>query len=204
LAQKQQPRRFLDSTVGDTALIALRSTPASGRGGPILGFLLGLWLGGSIIVGAVAAFNFGGFDEMFQRNPNLAAHAGFSVSDEAAKKASLLWVHASELNRVFFERWNRTQLVLGTVTVLLALRIRAGRTVTALLLSTLVLVALLHLLAEPRIVELGRQLDFAPRVPSPAGLAEFQQLHGIYFGMEALRLLLLGIATAMILVRKPG
>ena len=36
---------------------------------PFLHFVLGVWLGGSVILGAVVAYNFGGMDELFLRNP---------------------------------------------------------------------------------------------------------------------------------------
>jgi hypothetical protein len=99
------------------------------------------------------------------RNPKLAAHAGFVPGDVDAKKSSLLWVHSSELNRVFFEAWNRSQLILGALAIGLALWSGAGRTSVLLLVAAVLLVAVAHWLLEPRIVELGRRLDFLPRNP---------------------------------------
>jgi hypothetical protein len=167
---------------------------------PLLHFLLGIWLGGSLVLGAVVAFNFSGFDDLFARNPKLQAHAGFAADDLNAKKTSLLWVHSAELNRVLFEAWNRAQLVLGVLAVLIAVWGKVGRWPLVLLVAATMLVGLVHLILEPRIVELGRQLDFLPRNPPPPMLESFQRYHGIYFSVEILRFGLLVIATLLLLV----
>lgn len=167
----------------------------------LLILVLGLWLGGSLVIGGVVSYNFSGFPDLFERNPALAAQAGFDPADAVAKKTSLLWVHASELNRVFFEAWNRTQLVLGVLALALALLIRAGRLVVALLALAAVLVAWVHLGIEPQVVELGRQLDFLPRTPPPPQVEPFQRLHGLYFGAELARLALVAFATLVLVFR---
>jgi hypothetical protein len=173
------------------------------RARALLILVLGLWLGGSLVVGAVTSYNFAGFADLFERNPALAAQAGFDPADMESRKTSLLWVHASELNRVFFDYWNRTQLVLGALALVLGLLSRSGRLVPALLFLALLLVALVHFGIEPQVVELGRQLDFAPRTPAPPQVGPFQRLHGLYFGAELLRLALVALATAVLVLRGP-
>jgi hypothetical protein len=168
---------------------------------PLLHFVLGIWLGGSVILGAVVSYNFSGVDDLLARNPKLAAHAGFAPGDVDAKKSSLLWVHSSELNRVFFEAWNRSQLVLGALAIGLALWSRAGRAPVLLLVAAVLLVAVTHWLLEPRIVELGRQLDFLPRNPPPPVLQTFQRYHGAYFLAEGLRFVLVAVAAIMLMIR---
>jgi hypothetical protein len=163
----------------------------------LLCLVLGMWLGGSLILGSVVAYNFAGVEDLFARNPRLADRAGFGVQDESAKKTSLLWVHASELNRVFFENWNRTQLVLGVLSIGLAIFASASRALLLLLTAAVALVAYTHFGVEPEILDLGRRLDFTPRLPPPPELTAFQRYHGLYFGLETLRLLLLAIATLM-------
>ena len=167
----------------------------------LLSWVLGAWLGGSLILGGVVAYNFAGLDDLFARNPKLAEHAGFALEDKAAKTTSLLWVHSSELNRVFFETWNRTQLALGGLALVLALGARAGKLAILLLLLAVGLVAYTHFVVEPQLVGLGRQLDFTPRVPPPPELGPFQRQHGIYFTLEAARLLLVVGATLIALFR---
>ena len=173
------------------------------RARALLILVLGLWLGGSLVVGAVTSYNFAGFADLFERNPALTAQAGFDPADTEAKKTSLLWVHASELNRVFFEAWNRTQLILGALALVLALLSHSGRLVPALLFLALLLVALVHFGIEPQVVVLGRELDFAPRTPPPPQVEPFQRLHGLYFGAELLRLALVALAAALLVLRGP-
>ena len=165
---------------------------------PLLHLVLGIWLGGSVILGAVVAYNFSGFDDLFARNPRLQEQAGFAPEDINAKKSSLLWVHSSELNRVFFEVWNRTQLGLGVLAVLLAAWGGAGRLPLVLLVVATAIVALISLALEPQIVELGRQLDFLPREPPPPMLEDFQRYHGIYFATESLRFGLVLVAALLL------
>ncbi|WP_295449072.1 hypothetical protein [uncultured Thiodictyon sp.] len=166
---------------------------------PVLAFLLGVWLGGSVLMGAVAAYNFAGFAHLFERNPALAQHAGFDLKDADAKKASLLWVHSAELNRVLFHYWNRTQIVLGALVLVLALRARASWPAIALLGLGLALVVYVHLGIEPQLVDLGRQLDFVSRTPPPPGLATFQQLHQYSVIADGVRLALLSAAALILL-----
>jgi hypothetical protein len=169
----------------------------------LLILILGLWLGGSLVTGAVTSYNFAGMPDLLERNPKLAGHAGFDPADTEAKKQSLLWVHASELNRVYFEAWNRTQLALAALALALALLSRAGRAITVLLALSLALVAWVHFGIEPQVVELGRQLDFVPRTPPPPQVAPFQRLHGIYFSAELARLALVTLAATLLIRRSP-
>jgi len=167
---------------------------------PLLHLVLGVWLGGSVILGAIVAYNFSGVDDLFARNPRLQERAGFAPDDVDAKKSSLIWVHSSELNRVFFEAWNRAQLVLGGLAVLLAVLGRTGRLSIVLLTTATALVGVIHLVLEPQIVELGRQLDFLPRDPAPPILEDFQRYHGIYFATESVRFGLVCVAALVLVV----
>lgn len=167
----------------------------------LLYLILGAWLGGSILVGTAAGYNFAGFDDLFERNPRLAERAGFRPEDPEAKKASLLWVHSSELNRVMFESWNLIQLVLGVLAIALALSTRAGWIITAALCLAVALISYAQLFLSPELVDLGRRLDFVPRNPPPAELAPFRQLHGRYFALEALRFLLVVLAAVLLAFR---
>jgi hypothetical protein len=170
----------------------------------LLILVVGIWLGGSAVLGAVASYNFAGFADLFARNPRLAEHAGFDPADPGAKKSSLLWVHSSELNRVYFSAWNRAQLILGTLAVALGLAARARRLAVALLVTALAVAALAHFALEPQLVALGRGLDFVPRSPPPAELAPFLRLHGFYSGAELVRLALLVLASAFLVVEGPA
>lgn len=166
---------------------------------PLLHFVLGIWLGGSVILGAVVAYNFSGIEDLFARNSRLQAHAAFSLDDTDVKKTSLLWVHSSELNRVFFEVWNRIQLVLGALTVVLAIWSSVHRLPIVLLLVAAALVGFTHWAFEPKLVELGRELDFLPRNPPPPQLEPFQRYHGAYFIAESVRFGLVSVAAVLLI-----
>ena len=170
---------------------------------PLLAFVLGCWLGGSVLMMAVVSYNFAGFEDLFARNPQLAQQAGFDPRDTDAKKASLLWVHSAELNRVFFQAWNRTQIVLGALALGLAIAWRARWLPIALLALGLGLVLVTHLGLEPRIVDLGRQLDFLPRTPPPPMLEAFQQAHRDYFIADTARFILVLVACGLLFFTGP-
>ncbi len=170
----------------------------------VLYLVFGAWLGGSILVGLAAGYNFAGFEDLFERNPSLAERAGFEPDDMGAKKVSLLWVHSSELNRVLFESWNRTQLVLGALCIALALAAGARGIITAALFLAVTLIAYVQYFLAPELVELGRQLDFVPRDPPPPELAPFKRLHGRYFALEAVRFVLVVLAALLLVWRPPG
>ena len=93
---------------------------------------------------------------------SLALARGLRSAGHGGQKASLLSVHATELNRAYFHAWNRAQLVLGALALALAITWRARPLPIALLALGLCLVIIVHLGLEPRIVDLGRQLDFLP------------------------------------------
>ena len=156
-----------------------------------------------MLVGAAVSYNFAGFEDLFARNPRLAQQAGFDPRDTAAKKASALWVHAAELNRVLFQAWNRAQIVLGTLILALAVVWRARRLPTALLALSLALVIFTHLSLEPRVLDLGRQLDFVPRDPPPPLLGPFQDAHRVYFLTDTLRFCLLLVAAGLLFYGGP-
>lgn len=166
---------------------------------PLLYLILGIWLGGSVILGSVVAYNFSGVEDLFERNPRLQERAGFAIDDVDAKKTSLLWVHSSELNRVFFEVWNRVQLVIGGLAVVVALWAGVRRLPLVLLIAATALVAVIHSGLEPQMVDLGRQLDFVPRDPPPSMLADFQRYHGVYFLAESIRFGLVLVAALLLI-----
>ena len=158
---------------------------------PTTAFLLGLWLGGSLFLVAVVTYNFVGIAPSLEVNAELAARAGFDPQDEPARKTSVIWVFASELNRAFFTGWNPVQLGLG-VLVLAGITVRCprrGALIPAALAVGIVLVLTFYL--APQLVETGRTLDFKPRDPEPPALAEFNLLHRVYSGLETAKILLL-------------
>ena len=161
---------------------------------PTTTFLLGLWLGGSLFLVAVVAYNFAGIKPSLEANAELAVRAGFDPDDDPARKTSVIWVFASELNRAIFTAWNPVQLGLGLL-VLAAITVRCPRR-GALISSSLAvgIVLVLTFYLAPQLVETGRALDFKPRDPEPPGLAEFNTLHRVYSGLAIAKIVLLLVA----------
>jgi hypothetical protein len=172
------------------------------RTSPLLCLVLGAWLGGSAVVFGVVVFNFSGIRLLADRNPKLAARLGFDPSDEAAKKSSLIWVHASELNRFYFDAWGRAQLFIGGVALAAAVLRRQGRPITVCLLLSLLSVGYHHFVLEPEIVAVGRRLDFEPRDPPPAELATFGRLHAKSLAVEGARMACLLAAAILAAARR--
>ena len=100
---------------------------------------------------------------------------------------------SSELNRLYFQMWNVAQVALGLMILWLtagspnedAAYARLTRwSVIAMLASVVLMLGYL----TPAIVSLGRELDFVPRDPEPAGMSRFWVLHAAYTSLEMLKL----------------
>ncbi len=168
------------------------------RHSPFAGFLLGLWLGGSVFLVAVVTYNFVGITPSFEANTALAERAGFEPENENAKKTSVIWVYASELNRAQFTAWNRVQLALGIVTLgVVFARCRRRAAFLSVALALGIVVSLSFVLA-PEIISIGRDLDFASREPPPPELESFSTLHRLYTGLELAKMALLLIALLFV------
>ncbi len=50
---------------------------------PLLAFLLGIWLGGSVLVGAAVSYNFAGFEDFVPRTPPPPQLAAFQDAHRA-------------------------------------------------------------------------------------------------------------------------
>ena len=162
--------------------------------------VLGVWIGGSACVWGFVTYNFSGYEDLFDRNPKLAARAEFDPTDSDAKKMSLLWVHSSELNRVVFHYWNFAQMGLSAVALIALYLAPLGAAVPLCVLVAGGLVAYGHFSLMPGIVTLGRQLDFVPRHPPPEELVAFGAAHAQYTVVAAITLALLLTASVLALL----
>lgn len=163
-----------------------------------IALLLGVWLAGTLLLGGVASENFFMIDR-------LLAHSHASLQKDVAAlpageaRAMLRYV-SSELNRFYFQVWGWFELGLAVIVVWLAIpglkqsRFKVGFS------SMLALVAVMTLYITPRIIVVGRALDFVPRYPPPPGLSEFGMLHGAYSILDLVKLLI-GVWMAVALAR---
>lgn len=152
---------------------------------------LGAWLMGSVAMIMVATRNFRLVDQLLLVLPN----ADFRELVErwgAAPVRDMLRYLSSELNREYFQSWNVAQLVLGGAALfLIPRRSWAWNVLAASMLIVIVMLAYL----SPRIIEVGRSLDFVPRDPPPPQLATFWRLHVAYTVLEIVKLILVGVAA---------
>ena len=161
---------------------------------------------GSVIMIMVATRNFRLVDELLQSSPN-PQFQSFVQRWGAAPTRDLLRYLSSELNREYFQHWNIAQLALGAGTLLLLPRRAAGdgaaeRGVRRVIGLSWGLVIAMSVGLAPRIVAVGRSLDFVPHEPAPPALQQFWVLHVSYTVIELVKLGLLGLA-AFWLARRP-
>ena len=167
---------------------------------PGLGFILGLWLGSTIAVVACISYNFIGIPHAVELNPKLQEEA--DLTPEAARgperREHPIYVYAGELNRATFFVWNRAQLALAGLALLLSFVRPRAFVSLALLIAGGIVVALTFYVA-PEVTELGRQLDFQLR-PEPGTndvFDRFDLLHKsatILEGTKTVLVLLAGLA----------
>ena len=163
-----------------------------------MAILLGGWLCGIVLVGFMAAENFWMIDRLLAASLHAAFHKDVAQLPVGEARAMLRYV-ASELNRFYFVWWGWTEAVLGLALLVMAVRLRNRRAATSVA-AMLGLVAAMQLYLTPRIVELGRALDFVPREPPPPNLTEFGLLHAAYSLLDLVKLGV-GVWTAVVLIR---
>jgi hypothetical protein len=152
----------------------------------LMALVLGAWIAGTLFMWAVATQNFRVVDRLLPSHPD----------------SRLLMRHqASEVNRLFFDRWGWAQIALGAIFTWLAFSTpTTPRTLRWCAIAMLLIALTLQFAIVPETIRLGRLLDFAPRDPPPPESAPFWRLHAAYTGLDGTRLLL-SLFAAFRLVR---
>ena len=104
------------------------------------------------------------------------------------------------MNRLYFQYWNLAQLAIGILALWLIVRIPAANRQKWEVVAMLAIVLFLTVLITPRMVSIGRALDFVPRTPLPDGLRAFGLLHAAYTVFDGIELIL-GVMVTWALVR---
>jgi hypothetical protein len=161
-------------------------------------FCMGVWLMGIVVTAIVATQNFYTIDRLLKAQPNetFAVHAEKLGHDQTRE---LLRYLSSELNRLYFQAWNLAQLPLGILALWLVVRVPEANKPKWGIVAMLGIVLFLTVLITPRIVSVGRALDFVARVPPPDGLRTFGLLHAAYTVFDAV-LLTMGVLVSLWLV----
>src|SRR5471030_1473513 len=154
--------------------------------------VMGAWLMGSIGMSIVATENFYTIDRLLAGSPNAPFAAIVQKLGQPAARDVLRYL-SSELNRLYFQMWNVSQVAAGVLVLWLTAGspiqdpAYARRTRWAVIAMLATVVLMLGYLT-PAIVSLGRELDFVPRDPAPPGMSRFWVLHAAYTSLEMLKL----------------
>lgn len=148
----------------------------------------------------VATQNFRGVERLLDAPSEKASPSIESLGREEAR--FLLRYQVSELNRFYFNTWERVQLALGGILTLLAWRWPWRKRAVAIPAILLLIVAGAHWFLTPEITRIGRLMDFAPNARETALGQRFWHYHQIYSTLEVLKFVL-GICLAFPVLAKP-
>lgn len=168
--------------------------------------LLGIWIGASLFMAAVAAFSFRLVNELILNPaPELASYFKILGSD---KMRMLARHQAAEFNRSLFEGWGLVQILLGLLIFgILLFGTKEGKLILGISLFMVLLTSGMHLLVTPSIVGYGRTLDFVAIDKEPQMRSRVQAYHSAYSALEGVKLLcgvvMLGIFFREVR-RRPG
>lgn len=154
----------------------------------IAAFLLGCLLLGSLFLTFVATRNFRAVDAVLDAPPPDASKMIQTLGRPNARQ--LLRYLAGEENRSYFEAWELTQIVLGVALTGILLFGVENRRLASLAGAMLVLALFQHFKITPDMLWLGRSIDFVPAAAESQARDQFWKLHGIYSGIEVVKMLL--------------
>jgi hypothetical protein len=159
--------------------------------------VMGMWIAGSLAMLVVATQNFRTVDRLLAASTNATFSSQVKTIGQPAARELLRYL-SSELNRLYFQIWNVTQVVLGLIALWLTWR--SAATARWGVVAMLVVVAVMTVWLQPEITAVGRSLDFVPREPPPPALGRFWVLHGVYTALE-LGKLVVGIVVTFLMGR---
>jgi hypothetical protein len=97
---------------------------------------------------------------------------------------------ASEINRTLFWGYGALQIALGAILLLLlGWQTPRHKVDIGVVVAMLALSVILTLVITPRLVSIGRSIDFVPRNPPPPVMPRFWALHGLFTGLDGAKLL---------------
>jgi hypothetical protein len=162
--------------------------------------LLGMWIGASVFMGAVAAFSFRLVNQLItQPGPELAPYFKLLGED----RLRLLARHqAAEFNRALFEGWGLTQILLGILIFgILLFGTKEGKAILGVSLFMALLATGMHLLLTPSIVGYGRALDFVSADKELDVRKRVGAFHTAYSTLEGVKLVC-GLGLLIVLSRE--
>lgn len=147
--------------------------------------LLGIWLGGTAFMWAVAIQTFSNAERIASTWGGLR-EGEQGVSSEGLRMA--LRYQASEVNRALFQGWGPVQLALAAACMGLAWSARPGWGLRILVLLVSAIAAAQTAWLVPETVRLGRMIDFSAPTALPEVRGAFWKLHGWYSTLDAVKI----------------
>lgn len=150
-------------------------------------FILGIWIGGSVLMDVVAIQNFHSVDRLLAESGTGAAAQVRSIGHDAARL--LLRRHAAEQNRWYFELWERVQFgIASCLGLVLLFGVYPNRLRLLLCILMFLIVATDRFILTPEITKLGRAVDYVPGYAPSTDRDRFGTLHGLYSSLELAKL----------------
>ncbi len=151
----------------------------------VASFILGAWIVGSLFMGYIAVQNATTADRLLSAPPLEVGKMIQALGPE--KVRALLQYQGAEQNRNYFEFWERMQLALGFILLLLLVfATRVSRIAMALCGAMIVFAGFAHFVLTPEINYIGRGVDFASGWSG--GHKRVWVLRATYTGLEILKL----------------
>ena len=164
-------------------------------------FLLGAWIAAGLFMAMVATQNFRAVDRLLASPSPEAAERIQTLGGRDAARAFLRY-HSSELNRFYFAAWERVQIGLGFLLLLLLSR---GSMVDRLLCVAMLAIVLAgRWWLTPEITQVGRAIDWISPAASDPQRDYFWRLHSIYSSCEVAKQLVGIVLAIRLIIKKPG
>jgi hypothetical protein len=152
----------------------------------IASFLLGLWLGGGLLMAAIAIESFRSVDRLIAAPGPVAAIQVHALGPGGAR--ALLRDQATEQNRLYFEAWEHLQLILGFgFFSFLLFGSSEGKVSLLLSLAMFLIVVAQRFLMTPELSGLDRAFGFVPAGALSVEHNRFWMWHSVYIGAEILK-----------------
>jgi hypothetical protein len=161
---------------------------------------MALWISGTIWMGLVATQNF----FTIERVMNAKANPAFNAVVEklgSAQAHDFLHYLAAESNRLFFQIWGFFQIGLGIFTLWLVVPLPRSSRPKWMIVSMLGISLLFSSVITPKIVSVGRELDFIGSDMALSTHRTFGLLDTAYTVLDSIKLIL-GILVTLWLIRQ--
>ena len=162
--------------------------------------LLGVWLGAGVFADVAVTQNFATVDRFLAAPGNILSATELTKIGRNRERV-LLRRNAGEENNFIFENWERAEFFIGAALLfVLAFGGRPDKLMLGLTAAMLIIVAVQHFYLTPEVTDLGRRIADLP-AKHPLN-ATFWMFHGIYSGVEILKLLI-GLGLALRISLRP-